>query len=398
MKESIIIVGGGLLQVPVIQKAKDLGLYVIVFDYNTKAPGMAIADVPISVSTRDITNAVRKAEELQKKFNTIKGVLTVGTDVSVTVASIAKALNLPDIKVEDAEAASNKIKMRERFKEHNVPIPKFFPIREYSDVTQALAYVGFPLVVKPADSMGARGVSKVERIDTLFDACKHAMSASTSGRILIEEYMDGPELSIDMVVYNGTITVTGVADRIIAYPPYFVEIGHTMPSQLPVERTNEAVDVMIQGIRALGITNGFAKGDIKLTPEGAKIVELAARLSGGFMSTHTYPLSSGVDLMKIAIQIAMGEHPTDSEPTLNRVAIERALITAPGIIRSISGLEEARKIKGIVDIILNVQVGDMIGSPRSNVEKTGHIIAVGDILEEAEDFVNKCKELIKIEV
>ncbi|HOP62162.1 MAG TPA: alpha-hydroxy-acid oxidizing protein [Spirochaetota bacterium] len=391
-----MIIGGGLLQTPAIDTAKKMGYQVIVTDYNPEAIGMKHADIPIVMSTRDIQGSVRIAKQ-QNEITPISGVLTVGTDASMTVAAVANALNLPGIRFEDAEAATNKIKMRMRFKEHDVPSPAFLPVWSLSDAKKACKILGFPLVIKPSDNMGARGVIKIENANQVSDAFKFAKSASPSGDLIIEQFMEGPELSIDAIVYDGEITITGVADRIIEFPPNFVETGHNMPSALPEEILNEACDVMKKGINALGITIGAAKGDIKITKDGPMIGELAARLSGGFMSAYTYPISSGVDLMKAVVEISLGQEPGNLEPVLSRVAIERAVICKPGIVKKISGLEEALKVPGIEGIFLNIKEGDLVVMPRSNVEKSGNIIASGKTLKEAEQAVAKCMGLLKIE-
>lgn len=397
MKKTIMIIGGGLLQVPLIQTAKKMGLQVIVTDYNSEAIGMKYADIPLVISTRDFEGTVREARR-QNKITPIDGVLTVGTDASMTVAAVASALNLPGIKFEDAEAATNKVKMRTRFKEHKVPSPKFYPVWSLAEAKKACSRLKYPVVIKPCDNMGARGVMLIDRSDIIEEAFLNAKNASPSGELIIEEYMDGPELSIDAVVYKGRIHFTGIADRIIEDQPFFIEKGHTMPSFLPEETIKEAKAVMTKGIKALNITHGFAKGDIKVTSNGVKIGELAARLSGGFMSTHTFPLSSGIDLMRTAVEISMGIEPSSLAPTKKMISIERALITDPGIVNRITGLDEARQIIGINEIFINVNLGDKINKPKSNVEKAGHIIATAETLEEAETLVLKAKSIINIEI
>ena len=160
MGKRIIIIGAGLLQVPTIQIAQEMGLYTIVFDYNKDAYGMKIADYPMVVSTRDVDGGVRAARDLSQKME-IHGVITVGTDASTTVAAVANALGLPGNRFEDAYAASNKIRMRERFKKNNVAQPNFFPVWNYEEAIEAYRHLNKPIVVKPADNMGARGVMKV---------------------------------------------------------------------------------------------------------------------------------------------------------------------------------------------------------------------------------------------
>lgn len=374
-----------------------MGLRVIATDYNPEAIGMKDADVPIVMSTRDIEGSVRVAKQ-QHQMTPISGVLTVGTDASMTVAAVASALNLPGIKFEDAEAATNKIKMRMRFKEHNVPSPAFLPVWSIKDAKKAIKIIEPPCVIKPADNMGARGVMRVNNANDLPDAFRFAKAASPSGELLIEELMLGPELSIDAIIHNEEIYFTGIADRIIEHEPLFIETGHNMPTAMDTKTIDQVKDVMIQGIRALGITHGAAKGDIKLTDRGPMIGELAARLSGGFMSAYTFPLHSGVNLMRAAIEVAMGQEPGNLEPVQNLVAIERAIMPDPGIVKKITGLEEALKVPGIVEIFINVKPGDRISEVVSNVGKAGHIIATGSTLKKAEKAVEQCRNLLKIEI
>jgi isopentenyl diphosphate isomerase/L-lactate dehydrogenase-like FMN-dependent dehydrogenase/biotin carboxylase len=397
MKRTLMVIGGGLLQVPVIMAAKKMNHQVIVTDYNPDAIALRYADIPIIMSTRDIEGSVRVARA-QNELTPIHGVVTVGTDASMTVAAVANALSLPGIKFDSAEAATNKIKMRTRFKEHNVPSPEFYPVWSLADAKEACKKIGFPVVIKPSDNMGARGVIRIENKSQIADAFKHAKAGSPSGGLVVEAFMTGPELSIDSVVCNGEITFTGIGDRIIEDLPYFIEKGHNMPSSMSKEILDEACRVMTLGIRALGITHGFAKGDIKVTPQGVKIVELAARLSGGFMSTHTFPLATGVDLMKAAVEIVLGFEPSNLEPLYHRISIERSIITEPGIVKRIANIEEARAVPGISDIYIDVKVGDRVKKPTSNVEKAGHIIAVGDTIEEAERAVEECRKIMNLEV
>ncbi|MDH5680156.1 MAG: alpha-hydroxy-acid oxidizing protein, partial [Spirochaetota bacterium] len=163
------------------------------------------------------------------------------------------------------------------------------------------------------------------------------------------------------------------------------------------EVIEDAVTVMRQGIRALGLNIGAAKGDIKITSEGAKIVEMAARLSGGFMSAYTYPYATGVNLIENAIKICLGEEPGDLTPRYHGVSVEKAIISKPGIVKFIGGIDEAKKMDGVRNIFLNVQEGDIVKSPTNNVEKSGHIIASADSRMEALKIVNEAMSKIIIE-
>ena len=390
-----MIIGAGILQVPAIKIAKEMGLYTVVTDYNKNAIGLKYADHPIIMSTRDVDGTVRVAKEFNK-IRKIDGVITVGTDASLTVAAVQHALDLPGNRIEVAEATTNKIKMRRRLKEGRIPQPEFYSCWSYDDVLDASKRLGFPFVIKPADNMGARGVMRVDKPEVIRFAYERAKNASPRGEIIAESFMDGPELSIDALIWEGNIYITGVADRIIEFPPYFVETGHIMPTSLPEEKVKDAVEVFKRGIRALGIEIGAAKGDIKVTEEGAKVGEIASRLSGGFMSAYTYPYSTGVNLIKAAINIALGQPPGDLTEKYHRVSVERAIIPGSGIVKRIEGIEEALAVKGVKNVFVTCSVGEAVHIPTSNVEKCGNVIAVAETREEALNAANLGVKKVRI--
>lgn len=394
-KRSVIIIGAGLMQIPLIQAAKRMGLRTIVTDYNRRALGFAMADIALEVSTRNIDFSVLAVRRIADQIP-IHGVLTVGTDASRTVSAVAAALELPGIRYDVAERATNKVKMRQCLREHGVPSPDFEYVWSREDARQAVRRLGLPAVIKPADNMGGRGVRLLSHEREIDDAFTEARRASVSGMLLIEEFMEGEELSIDALIWDGKIEITGIADRIISGSPYFIELGHTLPSIMPQKVQEEAIEVMKQGIHALGIDIGAAKGDIKITPEGPKIGELAARLSGGFMSGYTYPLATGINLMSAALRISMGEDPGNQTPKFNRVAAERAITPPPGRITSIEGLDRARTLPGVKNIYTMYHVGDMFYNPTSNMGKFGNLIAVADTREELLAVCEKALSMIEI--
>lgn len=395
--KTILIIGGGLLQVPIIQTAKTMRLHTVVADMNPTSIGFQIADEAILMSTKDVEGMVRESKKFAQN-SPIHGVITAGTDASMTVAAVASALQLPGIRFVDAEAASNKVKMRQRLKEFGMPIPRFAAVWSLQDAKDALDSLTFPLVMKPADNMGARGVIKVTNKDDLPTAFRHAKRFCPTGELILEEYMEGPELSVDALAFQGQIRMTGIADRIIEREPYFIEVGHNMPSAMSKEVLEEVERVMAGGMRALGIHLGAGKGDIKVTKEGVKIGEIAARLSGGFMSAFTYPLSTGVNLNRAALLISLGETPDNLDPVLSRVSIERSLLSKPGKLISIGGVEETKKIDGVSEVFIQSKPGDIIKEPTNNIDKSGHVIIVADNLKDAELVFEKVKDTIRFEV
>ncbi len=394
-RRGVIIVGAGIMQIPVIEAAKKMGLRTVVTDYNCNAPGFAMADVGLEVSTRNIDFSVLNARRIAEHIP-IDGVLTVGTDASRTVSAMAATLELPGIRYDVAERATNKVKMRQCFWDNGVPSPDFEYVWTRQEAHDAVKRLGLPCVIKPADNMGARGVKLLSEHSQVEDGFTEARRASVSGMIVVEEYMEGPELSIDALVWDGNIEIVGVGDRIISGAPYFIELGHTMPTALDDAVVARAVAVMKQGIRALGIDVGAAKADIKLTPEGPKIGEIAARLSGGYMSGFTYPLATGVDLMSAILRISMGQAPGDLTPKWNRVAAERGIIPRAGVITAIEGLEAARSLPGVDKIFTMYEVGDTFRPPTCNMGKFGNLIAVADNRRELQKLCARALTTVRV--
>jgi len=388
-----MIIGAGMMQVAAIKKARSMGLKVLAIDQNPNAPGFRFATYKEPVSTKDILGSIRVAKRYK-----IDGVLTIGTDRSTTVSAVAEELGLPGIPQDVAYLATNKAKMRQRFKERCVPSPNFRAVKTIEEGIDAGEELGYPLVIKPVDNMGARGVRCVHNKEELTSAFDVTRNWSDIGEIIIEEYMEGDELSIDTIVYEGEVYLLTIADRIIDFYPYFVETGHTIPSILKDECLEDAFRVMKMGITALGIDWGAAKADMKVTKDGCMIGELTARLSGGFHSQATAPLATGMDYIKAVIDLSLGRplDKRDITPRFNHSACERGLIPQPGRVAKISGVDKARRHPGVKEVIINVKEGDIISPQIDNMRKAGHVIAALETREEAIRACEEARDMIKI--
>jgi biotin carboxylase len=380
--KTIFIVGAGVMQLPALRAARAMGWRVIAADGSREAEGVPLADRFEHVDLKDhqaMAEAVRRCQA----DGGVDGVFTAGTDFSATVAWAAEQCGLPGIGYQTALNATDKVRMRNVFREQAVPQPAFMALCPDDDPAAALERLGFPLVVKPVDNMGARGVRRIDTVPELVSAVKTAFEFSRSGRVIVEEYVAGPEFSLDALVYRGRPVLCGLAERHISFEPYFVEMGHTMPAMLDEQVKTAITAVFFRGIRALGIDNGAAKGDIKLSARGPVVGEIAARLSGGYMSGWTYPHASGVDLTRAALRLAVGLEPGDLSPKTDWFSAERAFISLPGIVETITGLEEARATPGITDVFLRARTGAGVQFPRNNIEKCGNVISRAPSREEA---------------
>ena len=329
---------------------------------------------------------------------------------------MCEALGLPAHSHQAAINASVKTVMRQCFADAGVPSPAFCKVScedlassRKTILQDILKKMSFPLVVKPVDNMGARGCRMVRSEEEFLPAVECAVECSRTGFAIVEEYMEGPEYSIDALVQNGTFTVTGFAVRHIKYQPYFIEVGHTMPAVLDKKIHDELISVFALGAKALGLSCGAAKADIKYTKKGPMIGEIAGRLSGGYMSGWTFPYASDLNLTKQGLLIAAGREPEDlikrrkavdftpSELCKNaekpyelfeveclRTSAERAWMSIPGIVKYVENIKDYSD-RAVFDVLprATVQLGSEVDFPRNNVEKCGNIIAVSHSREAA---------------
>jgi biotin carboxylase len=395
--ERLLILGAGVMQGPAISIAREMGLYTIVVDGDPRASEAKKADYFECIDLKDKAGI----KVLGRKFQShggLSGVMTAGTDFSATVAWVAEKLGLPGIPYKAALNASNKDRMRRCFAAAGVPSPGFTTFTVKSPVKK-LPF-GFPVVVKPVDNMGGRGCRRVNSQEELSAALTEALDFSRSGKVIVEEFMEGPEFSVDAIVNKDKIRVCGFADRHIFFPPYFIEMGHTMPSTLSGTETKAILKVFFAGVRSLGITAGYgaAKGDLKLTPRGPMIGEIAARLSGGYMSGWTYPYASGVEVTRGAILAALG-CPWSPGPDLGWTSAERAFISIPGRVRSIHGLDQVHKNRYVKNLFLRIVEGSPVQFPENNVTKCGNVISAASTRRVAVNAAEKSarKILIRLE-
>ena len=384
------------MQEPAIRISRRKGWRVVLADGNPAAPARGMADRFECVDLKDRDGLLALARNVRESGG-LDGVFTAGTDFSSSVAWVAEALGLPGIPFATAVKATDKCLMREAFAAAGVPSPRSFCWSGHGDPRALLpGTLEFPLVVKPVDNMGARGVRRVEDAVAMEEACRSAISLSRSSRVIIEEYMEGPEFSLDAIVHDGRITVCGVADRIIRFPPFFVETGHTLPSEFPASALKEIEEVFHAGIRAIGIDRGAAKGDLKLTPRGAMVGEIAARLSGGYMSGWTFPLSTGVEVTEAALDVAVGLPPGDLSPRWHKVCAERALISIPGVVAFVRGVEDAQGSDGVANLFLRAAAGDRVVFPENNVQKCGNVLVVAADRGEASRLAARALALLDL--
>lgn len=398
-KKTIMILGAGPEQVEAIEIAKNLGLKVIAVDGNPNAQGLEIADIGIAEDIKDVNKMVEIGQEYE-----IDGVMTHAVEIPQIVAEVAKKLNLPRIEPEVAERATDKLKRIKCFKENGVSCANFESAKNLQEAQEKAEKIGFPCVFKPVDKAGARGVIKVNSLKEVKNAYEHALNNTDKNIILIEEYLEGKEISTESIVYNGNIYHIGIGDRNYdrkRFEPFFVQDGGQIPAKLSHELLKNLEDEIELAIKAIGINWGVAKGDYLIEADGTiRIIEMAARTSGGRFCSIRVPLSNGINLIKLLVLISVGEEVNLDElkPKFSRYVADRFILPEPGKIISIEGIDEARKLEGIYDIYLDngLVIGNEIKILTDHTCRKGQIIAVGSTYEEAVNKAEKAVKLIKI--
>lgn len=389
----ILIIGASILQMPAILKAKELGYYVATVDFNPKAVGIQYADEFYEVSTIDI----EAVAEVAKKFKA-DGIMTLATDMPMrSVARAAEVCDLPGISMDTAIKATDKGEMIKAFDSNKVEHPWYFVIQDKDTFENVKFKVTYPCIMKPTDNAGSRGVVLVHNLKELENEYGYTVSESRKGRVIIEEYMSGPEVSVEIMTVDGEPHILQVTDKITTGAPHFVEMGHTQPSRLGDQNVDKIKNLASRAVKAVGIQNGPAHVEIILTKDGPKMVELGARMGGDCITTHLVPLSTGIDMVRTTIEIACGQN-IDIEPKISKGSAIRYFKTSEGVIKNITGVEQAKSIPGVKEISFVKGVGDRVGSINSSVDRIGFVIAQGENADEAERICEKALDLIKINV
>ena len=385
--KKVLIIGASLLQLPAIKKAKELGYYVGVVDYNPNAVGIPYADEFFNVSTIDIDGVTNVAKMFQPD-----GIMTLATDMPMrAIAKATESCGLNGISMDTAIKATDKGEMIKAFEEHGVEHPWYFIANTKMEFDNLKARVTYPCIMKPIDNAGSRGVVYVNNSVSLEKEYSYAANESRQGGIIIEEYLSGPEVSVEVMVVDNTPFVLQVTDKITTGAPHFVEMGHTQPSRLAYADIVKIRDLACRAVKAIGISNGPAHVEIKITENGPKMIELGARMGGDCITSHLVPLSTGIDMVKATIELACGKKP-DIIPTIQKGSAIRFIETGCGVIDHYENLEAVRNISEVKEISLLRNPGDSVGTITNSVDRAGYVVAQA---ETADLAARICEEAIR---
>jgi biotin carboxylase len=403
MTKTLLIVSGGIQAIHGIQRAKELGFRVVVSDKNPNAPGFAHADDRILASTYHPDETADAVEAYHRRRGHIDGVITIGCDAPLTVATTAKRLGLKAIPVETAALAQDKYAMKQRFAEAGVPIPWYAAVEDAAHLARLAKQRDFQIVVKPVDSRGSRGVQRLKPGMDLEQAFALAAAQSPTQRVMVEEFLPGPQISTESILVDGVGYTPGFSDRnyeyLDRYAPYFIENGGDLPSHLDAATQAAVRKTAEEAGRALGVVTGNIKGDIVVSNGKPYVIELAARASGGYFCTREIPLNTGVDFIGAIIKIALDEpfDPASLVPQFQRPVVQRYAFPTPGRVTAISGAERARSLPGIEEVVVSVQIGDVIPEPTHSGCTAAMVLATGATMNDAVSSAKLALDTLRIE-
>lgn len=397
MNKKIMILGASILQLPAIKKAKELRLEIVVVDMNPNAIGFKEEGIKKEIiSTIDVPKIIEAA-----KKHKIDGIMTLATDMPMrAVAAVSKELGIIGISEDTAIKATNKINMRDALRTNKVPIPKYYKVSSEDEYQKIVGNFSVPFIVKPADNSGSRGIFEVLDItdsSLIKEAYEYSHQNSRCGDVIVEEYMEGPEVSVETLAIDGQCYVIQITDKLTTGAPHYVEMGHSQPTKLEKNIVDEIIYVAKKANQAIGIKNGPSHTEIIVTKEGPKVVEIGARLGGDNITTHLVPLSTGIDMVESCIKIALGESPDIQKKWIKGSAI-RYFKQTKGIIKSINGVEQAQNFPGVKQISIVHDVGKFISDVDSSAARMGFVIAQGENVDEAIKTCTRALEKIKVEI
>lgn len=396
MQKKLLVLAAGILQVPVIKKAKDMGIYVIAADGDPDAVGLKYADKAIVVNITSEEDVLRVAREER-----IDGVIHPCSEVSMNVMGrLNDELGLSGITREQAVRATNKHLMREAFEMGGAPSPKSILTENSEDAWKHLQNdFSTDGILKPSRNSGSRGIAKVSRDMDKADFVKAydiALNESRDKSVLLEQFIEGPEFSIEIIVWNGKVNVLTVTDKKTTGAPHFVELGHNQPSCYSDADVETLKAAAIAGVKALGVNNCACHAEAKLMDGKAYLMEIGARLGGDFISTELTHLSTGIDMVAAAINVALGVEPDLNPKEESKGVCIRYFCPKPGKLVSISNTEILKDPRVYLWEIYH-KVGDVIPEVTSSLCRSGHVIVTDSSPQKAIALADRMINEVKFE-
>lgn len=377
----VAILGANFLQNRLVLKAKELGIKTYVFALPEGAVAKNNCDVffPISITEKEEILKICKKEN-------IDGICSIASDIAVpTVNYIAEQLNLVGNSFECSRLTTNKFNMREALVKKNLPCPKYLLLGENEIEDIQNLSLSFPLIVKPVDRSGSRGIFKVNNLSELEEAIVKASRESFLDKVIVEEFIGGEEYSVEAVSINGQHKILQYTKKYTTGSPHFIEIGHVQPAELSNKIIKKIEEIIKSSLDALDIKNGISHSEIKIVNEDVKIIEIASRMGGDFIGSDLVKLSTGIDLLELTLLISLNKMIPNNklEATKENFSMIRYIITE----------EEYEIMKNLENKlsknILEKSIEKTFVETKDSTSRNGYYILSFDDKETMNKYINK---------
>ena len=386
-KKSVLVFGVGELQLSIIKRAKKMGLFTVGIDPCEDASSRAECDAFEIVGGQDYEGTLVVA----KKYN-ISAIVTAATDKPlVMMARIAKELNLPFCSVETAEWSTDKYQMKQRFIEGGVPCAQGRLIH-HADEAKDLY---FPVICKPRDNSGSRGVKLCRDLVELQECIDEALQYSKLDTILVEEFIEGREFSIESLHYEGKSEVVQFTEKKTTEFPYNVELGHKQPANLTEDQKQSIREIIAKIGIALKFENCPSHTELKINERGIFVIETSPRLGGDFITSTLTPLSTGINLEDQLLHIALGNKVDIVTGRVDKAAGVCFFAFPEGVVEAISSeISEVSSWPNISNFDLKLKVGDTINLITSSLNRYGQFIVSGENREDIDELSDKYERIM----
>ena len=378
-----------------------MGYYVIAADGNPNAVGLQYADKQICANITSEEEMVAIAKQDQ-----IDGVIHPCSEVSMNVMGrIHDELNLSGVSRKQAVVATNKHLMREAFKKGDAPSPISILAKSAEDAWEQFMAMPGDAILKPSRNSGSRGIAKVSKgsngvsevsKEDFYKLYDIALEESRDNSVLIEQFIEGPEFSVEIIVWEGKVNVLTVTDKKTTEAPHFVELGHNQPSCFPEETVALIKDAAVRGVKALGVDKCACHAEVKVQDGKAYLMEIGARMGGDFISTVLTRLSTGIDMVAAAIDCALNIKPDLTPKAAPQGVCIRYFCPKPGKLVSISNTEVLDDPR-VHEWEIYHQVGDEISEVTSSLCRSGHVIVTEETPQKAIAYAESLLNEVKME-
>jgi biotin carboxylase len=404
--KTLLVLGGGVDQIPGFLKAKEMCIYTIALDGNKECAGKKFADEFYQVSIKHFEQIEAFLKNYTKRQ--IDGVIAFGVDIPLIIAKTANLLDVNyTISEQSATLSENKLLSKELLDLLHINIPPYKKIKQSSEIDNFLEAYKFPIILKPVDNSAARGISFINDYTQLQFAYQEAFANTKEDYILLEKFLDGPQISSESLIINGKIHNIGFSDRnyddMEKFLPNIIENGGDLPSLFMQEKHyTTLLDYLEKISKTLNIQNGVIKGDLVIYNDELYIIEFALRLSGGNFSTVEIPYNTGIDFIKQAIRLHLNLPIDEKEliPTKNDFISLRYKFAEDIMSGKIQSIQKPHLDSNIILENFHAKVGDIISSKTKNhANRLGFAITKGfsrdEAIQNAQDYLDNVEILVE---